>query len=79
MGAKLKFNKLVLEVKGTILERLGTYRAPINPKHKSLFSFVNGSYQLSNKFIMSLSVGVDYNSYKKNVYSIGGALEYNMF
>ena len=79
MGAKLKFNKLVIEVKGTILERLGTYRAPINPKQKSLYSFVNGSYQLSNKFLMSLSLGVDYNSYKKNVYSIGGALKYNIF
>jgi hypothetical protein len=79
MGAKLKFNKLVIEVKGTILERLGTYSSPINPKQKSLYSYINGSYLISNKFLMSLSVGVDYNSYKKNVYSIGGALKYKIF
>ena len=41
IGAKLKFNNLVIEVKGTILERLGTYRVPINPKQKSLYSYVD--------------------------------------
>lgn len=79
LGAKLEFPKIEILIKGSILERLGTYSSPINPKQKSLYSYINGSYLISNKFLITLSVGVDYNSYKKNVYGIGGALKYNIF
>jgi len=79
LGVKLEFKKLNVLIKGTVLERLGTYRARLDPKEKSLYSYINGSYQLSNKFLMSMTVGLDYNSFNNNVYGIGVGLKYSMF
>ena len=79
MGAKLKFNNLVIEVKGTILERLGTYGAPINPKQKSLYSYVDGSYQFSNRFNLSMILGLDYYSFSSLSYGVGFSLNYTLF